>query len=79
MSNNINLNDSKYFQEYNNPKYPNINNCPTASCMCYKPCNLPNPSIYKPSIEYQVSIPINLAKSLEGKYFVGYADNLSFG
>ena len=79
MSNNINLNDSKYFQECNNPKYPNINNCPNTSCMCYTPCNLPNPSIYKPSIEYQVDIPINLAKSLEGKYFVGYADNLSFG
>jgi hypothetical protein len=26
-----------------------------------------------------VAVPINLAKSLEGKYFVGYADNLTFG
>jgi hypothetical protein len=32
-----------------------------------------------PSLEYTVAIPINLAKSLEGKYFVGYADNLTFG
>lgn len=46
----------------------------------YNPhCNLPNPSIFQPSIEYQVSIPTNLAKSLEGKYFVGYADELTFG
>lgn len=43
----------------------------------YNYCN--NPSIYKPSLDYNVAIPINLAKSLEGKYFVGYADNLSFG
>lgn len=42
-------------------------------------CDLPNPSIYQPSLEYQVSIPINLAKSLEGKYYVGYADELTFG
>lgn len=39
----------------------------------------PIPSLYRPSLDYTVSIPINLAKSLEGKYFVGYADNLSFG
>lgn len=45
-------------------------------------CNVPNcsnPSIFKPTIEYTVDVPINLAKSLEGKYFVGYADNLTFG
>jgi len=36
-------------------------------------------SIYKPSINYNVDVPINLAKSLEGKYFVGYADYLPFG
>jgi len=29
-------------------------------------------------LDYTVSVPINLAKSLEGKYFVGYADNLDF-
>lgn len=46
------------------------NNCPVY---------YPRPSIYKPSLDYAVSVPINLAKSLEGKYFVGYADNLSFG
>lgn len=39
----------------------------------------PEPSIYKPTLEYTVSIPINLAKSLEGKYYVGYAENLNFG
>ncbi|OPY59577.1 MAG: hypothetical protein A4E55_00137 [Pelotomaculum sp. PtaU1.Bin035] len=27
----------------------------------------------------EVSIPVPLFKSLEGKYFVGYADNLTFG
>jgi len=30
-------------------------------------------------LNYAVSVPINLAKSLEGKYFIGYADNLTFG
>ncbi len=39
----------------------------------------PCPSTYIPSLNYMVAIPINLAKSLEGKYFVGYADNLTFG
>ena len=28
--------------------------------------SFPNPTIYNPSIEYQVAVPINLAKSLEG-------------
>ncbi|MFT9496826.1 DUF6143 family protein [Anaerosolibacter sp.] len=42
-------------------------------------CNHLRPSINKPSLDYTVSVPINLAKSLEGKYFVGYADNLAFG
>lgn len=30
-------------------------------------------------LKYRVDVPIELAKSLEGKYFVGYADNLVFG
>ncbi len=79
MENNVNINNPRYC---NNPPsciYSNTINCPNRSCMPFPPCNYPNPSIYKPTIEYQVSIPINLAKSLEGKYFVGYADNLSFG
>ncbi|MDF2822345.1 MAG: hypothetical protein K0R15_2793 [Clostridiales bacterium] len=42
-------------------------------------CNYLQPSISKPTLDYTVSVPINLAKSLEGKYFVGYADNLDFG
>lgn len=57
----------------------NPSNCPNRPCIYFPPCSLPDPSIYKPSIEYQVAIPINLAKSLEGKYFVGYADELAFG
>lgn len=39
----------------------------------------PAPAINKSPLEYVASVPIYLAKSLEGKYFVGYADNLSFG
>jgi len=46
---------------------------------CFPICNYPNPSINKPALDYTVSVPINLAKSLEGKYYVGYADNLTFG
>lgn len=64
MNNNINLNVPNYENHFN------------SSC---KYCNSPNPSIYTPSIEYQVAIPINLAKSLEGKYYVGYAEDLTFG
>lgn len=79
MDNNLNFNDSGCYHFDANFKCPNTINCPNRSCMYFTPCNLPNPSIYKPSIEYQVSVPINLAKSLEGKYFVGYADELSFG
>ena len=33
----------------------------------------------RPRLKYRSDIPLNLAKSLEGKYFVGYADNLTFG
>ncbi len=54
-------------------------NFPNQYCGCFPTYNCPRPSIYKPSLDYTVSVPINLAKSLEGKYFVGYADNLTFG
>nr|WP_300095394.1 DUF6143 family protein [Sedimentibacter sp.] len=30
-------------------------------------------------MNYAIDVPINLAKSLEGKYFIGFADYLSFG
>ncbi|WP_272879044.1 DUF6143 family protein [Clostridium sp. Cult2] len=63
MDNSINLNKLSYYR----------------SCACFPHYDFPNPSIYKPTMEYQVAVPINLAKSLEGKYFVGYADELSFG
>ena len=45
----------------------------------FSPYSPPPPSINKSTLDYTVSVPINLAKSLEGKYFVGYADNLTFG
>lgn len=69
-NNNFNMND--------NNCYYNDTNCRCSSFYA-TPNHSPNPSIFEPSIEYQVAVPINLAKSLEGKYFVGYADNLSFG
>ncbi|WP_242847948.1 DUF6143 family protein [Inediibacterium massiliense] len=50
-------------------------NCHNQHCGCYHS----KPSIFTPSLQYTVDVPINLAKSLEGKYFVGYADNLTFG
>ncbi len=59
----INANTDIYYQE----------NLPTKnSTFEYTP-------LYKPSLNYNVNIPMNLAKSLEGKYFVGYADYLPFG
>lgn len=30
-------------------------------------------------MEYQIAVPINLTKSLRRKFFVGYADQPSFG
>lgn len=56
-----------------------VMNCPLQNCGCFHANNCPRPSIYTPTLEYTVAVPINLAKSLEGKYFVGYADNLTFG
>ncbi len=46
---------------------------------CASSYNKNNSSLYNPSLKYIVDVPINLAKSLEGKYFVGYADSLTFG
>jgi hypothetical protein len=40
---------------------------------------LMNPSIPSCRLPGTVSIPIELYKSLRGEYFIGYADNLSFG
>jgi len=48
-----------------------------SSNMIYTQENLTD--IHYPKQNYSVSIPINLAKSNEGKYFVGYADYLPFG
>lgn len=76
---------------YPNPnewgQYQNPAVCPYAdeinpySQNCWHPmvCPVPKPSINRSTMAYTVSVPINLAKSLEGKYFVGYADNLTFG
>ena len=58
MDNNFNLNNHGCY----NSKYYNTINCLTDLVHVFSPCNLPNPSIYKPSIEYQVAVPINLAK-----------------
>ncbi|MCK9222917.1 MAG: DUF6143 family protein [Limnochordia bacterium] len=54
-------------------------NYPLQGYGCFPGCGYPRPSIYPSSLNYTVAIPINLAKSLEGKYFVGYADNLTLG
>jgi hypothetical protein len=54
-------------------------NYPTQHCGCVPCINFPPPVINKPSLDYTVAVPINLAKSLEGKYYVGYADSLMFG
>lgn len=68
--------------QYQNPPASKCSaavNYPPQSCGCVPCISYPRPTINKPSLDYTVSVPINLAKSLEGKYFVGYADNLSFG
>lgn len=74
-----NFNNTEYYNNVPNYICSNTVNCPNKTCIYFPPCNFPNPSIYKPTMEYQVAVPINLAKSLEGKYYVGYADELSFG
>lgn len=43
------------------------------------PENTGNTVINHKEMQYAVDVPINLAKSLEGKYFLGYADYLPFG
>lgn len=40
--------------------------------------NIIFPNIYEPLLE-NVSTPIELYESILGKYFIGYADNLTFG
>lgn len=37
------------------------------------------PTITKEPLDYTVAVPINLAKSLEGEYFVGSSNTLRFG
>ncbi|MGB4439635.1 MAG: DUF6143 family protein [Sedimentibacter sp.] len=57
--------------------YYSQENLPTNTHECFPPSAYT--SIYKPTMNYNVDVPINLAKSLEGKYFIGYADSLPFG
>jgi len=64
-----NYSSENYYMYPNKEYYCRHTQCPTYI----------QPSINDPSMDYTVSVPINLAKSLEGKYFVGYADDLSFG
>lgn len=73
------FNDNYLGQYQSGCTYPGMMHYPNQYWGCFPNCNCPRPSIYKPTLDYTVSVPINLAKSLEGKYFVGYADNLTFG
>lgn len=43
------------------------------------PWNTASLNINPNAIDYSVSIPVSLMKSIEGKYFVGIADDLRFG
>lgn len=74
--------NENYSEPYQNPAVcicSDKTNC-FNQCHRYFPyCNYIPPTINRPSLPYTVSVPINLAKSLEGKYFIGYADNLTFG
>ena len=79
MDNPININYRNNYQNTPNCTCSGVINCPNKPCGHFQCHYCPEPSIYKPTIEYTVDVPINLAKSLEGKYFVGYADNLNFG
>ena len=65
----------RYPMDARNP-YSNMEESPNCS---YCPPGYAPPAINKPVTPYQVAVPIELAKSLEGKYFVGYADNLTYG
>lgn len=83
MFNNNNGNNPKFYKNealYNNS---HINysqeNLPANNKECVPVTSYTQPSIYKPTMDYIVAVPINLEKSLEGKYFVGYADYLPFG
>lgn len=79
MYNNPNENNPVQYPNQPIYAYPSTKSCCDPWHGCPQYCSPITPSINKPSMEYEVSVPINLAKSLEGKYFVGYADNLIFG
>ena len=79
MDNRVNVNYHNNYQNTPTCNCSGATNCPNKSSGYFQCHYCPEPSIYKQSLEYTVDIPINLAKSLEGKYFVGYADNLNFG
>jgi len=61
----------------NSDIYYSQENLPTNTQDCFPSADYT--SIYKPTMNYNVNVPINLAKSLEGKYFIGYVDYLPFG
>lgn len=83
MYNYMNGNDPNYYQNKSSNMNSNIRynqmNLPQST---YGNTPMPNysyPLHYTPTINYSISVPMNLAKSLEGKYFVGYVDELKFG
>lgn len=80
MDNHLDNTDlSKQYQYLSNSACSNAIDCFNQLCSYFPHFTFPPPSINKPTMDYTVAVPINLAKSLEGKYFVGYADNLTFG
>lgn len=63
----------------NSDMYYSQENLPVTNHECVPTTSNAQTPIYKPAMNYTVDVPINLAKSIEGKYFVGYADYLPFG
>lgn len=62
---------------WNTPCYNN--HLQTLKAGIVKSNEIQQPQYIKSPLYYMAAVPISLAKSLEGKYFVGLADNLAFG
>lgn len=56
-----------------------ISKCPFMHSGCLQTSSCIPPTITKAPLDYTVAVPITLAKSLEGKYFVGNSGLLTFG
>jgi hypothetical protein len=64
---------------YNAATYYSQINVPSNNNQDSQSYGITNSAAFHEPLNYVADIPIELAKSLEGKYYLGYADDLTFG